>query len=146
EIPAPAPEAESKGVEASKFLKAPATSEAVPPAPAPRDAGLEATLKALAERQQEETEERNDRNGQALRQREKVLDRELKEQLAGFDAIQGEQRQALKERHADKREGFGGVLDAAKQRLNPKQAARQEQEKQREDQQLERRLEQERKD
>lgn len=146
EIPTPAPEAERKGVEASKFVKAPATPEAAQTAPAPQDAKLAATLKALEERQQEEAAERRDQHAQALRQKGRELDRELKDKLAGFDAIQAEQREALNERHAEKREGFGGVLDAAKRRLNPKEAARQEQDKQRESQKLERRLEQERKD
>lgn len=139
-------EGPDRGVEASKFLP-PRTAEQQPaPLTAPQDPELAAILKSLAERQEQEAQKHRDLHAHQLRQQEYDLDHELKEKLDGFEAIQDEQRKALKERHAERRSGLGGFIDALQSRLNPVLAAEQAKERRRERQQLERRLQKERKD
>ena len=107
---APAPATKEQGVEASKFVQ-PRRAEPAQPAPKPQDPKIAALLKSLAERQEQEAVDRRDAHARELEQAERALDRELKEKLDSFEAIQQEQRKALKERHAEKREGIGGLID-----------------------------------
>lgn len=141
-VEAPPVEPPKPGVEASKFVMPPEA----PQPPAPRDEKLEALEKAIADRQAEELKKWRDLHAHQLRQKQFELDKELHDKLARFEGIQNEQRQALKERLEETRTGMQGFLDALKLRLNPTLAA--EEAKARRDQtaQLERRLEQERKD
>ncbi|HWR53981.1 MAG TPA: relaxase/mobilization nuclease domain-containing protein [Bryobacteraceae bacterium] len=143
-VPAPTAETPKQGVEASKFVPAQAPPEAKPAAP--QDPKLVALEKAIAERQAEEARKYRDLHAHELRQKEFDLDRELKDKLTRFEAIQTEQRQALKERHAEQRTGIQGFIDAVKLRLNPTLAAEQAQARRKETLQLVRRHEQEKKD
>jgi hypothetical protein len=144
---AAAPEPEKpQGVEASKFLQPKPVEEPAPVPAAQKDPELAAILKSLADRQEEEARKYRELHAHQLRQQEYDLDRELKGKLDNFEAIQNEQRQALKDRHAEKRSGLGGFIDALQSRLNPVAAAEQAKERRRERQQLERRLQKERKD
>lgn len=146
EKPAPAPEPEKRGAEASKFLSPEVAARVEQPKPAPRDEKLEALEEAIAERYQQEQQKFRDLHAQQLRQAEYDLDRVKKDKLANFDAILDEQRKALKERHAERRTGIGGFIDAMKSRLNPTLAAEQAAERRKEAQQLARRHAKERAD
>lgn len=142
ETPTPLVEPLRPGVEASKFVMPPES----PQPPAPRDEKLEALEKAIADRQAEELKKYRELHAHQLRQKQFELDKELHDKLARFEGIQNEQRQAQAERLADAGKGMAAFLHALKLRLNPTLAA--EEAKQRRDQtaQLEKRLEQERKD
>lgn len=152
--PAPAENAQGRGVEASKFVTPETTSKTAQPAPASptaaqgtqKDEKLAALEKALADRQAEEARKVRDLHAHQLRQKEFELDRELKEKLSGFEGIQNEQRAALKERHAEQRTGIEGFLHALKLRLNPALAAEETNDRRKESLALEKRLERERTD
>jgi hypothetical protein len=141
-VEAPAVEPLRPGVEASKFVMPPEA----PQPPAPRDEKLEALERAIAERQAEELKKHRELHAHQLRQKQFELDKELHDKLTRFEGIQNEQRQALAERQAEHRTGLQGFLDALKLRLNPTVAAEQAKQRQQQTAQLEKRLEQERRD
>ncbi|MEO8392109.1 MAG: hypothetical protein ABI700_03870, partial [Chloroflexota bacterium] len=151
EKPAGVKEPEQQGIEASKFFKVDAPKDAPKPVEqkpttAPKDAQLEALEKSITERYQQEQQKFRELHTQQLRQADYDLERVTKQKLADFDAILNEQKNTLKERHAEQRTGLAGFLDAVKLRLNPTLAAEHAAERRKEMQQLTRRHAKERAD
>ena|GEM_PF-660792 len=135
-----------KGVEASKFLP-PQEAPKQPEAPQPQvDAELEKLKKDLAKRQADEMHKWAEYHAQQVRQLEFELDKLFAQKSADFDAIQQQERDALKARHAEKRKGIKGIMEAIENRWNPALAAEKAKERRREVAQLKRRQDQERKD
>ncbi len=144
--PEPEKQPEEKGVEASKFLPPQTTQQQPQPIQAPEDAELEALKKALAERQAKEVQKWADYHALELRRAE--FDQEIlyKSKTADFDAMQQQERDRLKSRHAEQRTGIKGIIDAIQNRWNPTLGAEKAKERRREIAQLKRRQEKERKD
>src|SRR6185437_14546492 len=142
----PSPQPEEKGIEASKFFQQQPPAKPAEPAPPPVDEALEALKKSLADRQAKEMEKWADLHAFEQRQFEFELDKLVAGKTADFDAIQQQERNALKARHAEKRKGIKGILDAIENRWNPTLAAEKTKERRRETALLKRRQEKERED
>jgi hypothetical protein len=141
---APAPE--QKGVEASKFLPPP-DGPKPPELPQPEvDPELERRLNALSKRQAEDMQKWAELHAYEVGQKEFELDKLFAEKTSDFDAIQQQERDALKASHAEKRKGIKGIIEAIENRWNPTLGAEKAKERRREIAQLKRRQEQERKD
>ena len=143
---APEQKPEQKGIEASKFLP-PQESLKQAVAPLPQDdPELEKLKKDLAKRQADEMLKWAEYHALEVRQLEFELDKLFAQKSADFDAMQQQERHALKARHAEKRKGIKGIIEAIENRWNPTLAADKAKERRREIAQLKRRQEQERKD
>ena len=140
------PKPKEKGIEASKFLP-PLEAPKQPEPPQPQvDAELEKLKKDLAKRQADEMHKWAEYHALEVRQLEFELDKLFAQKSADFDAVQQQERQSLKARHAEKRKGIKGIIEAIENRWNPTLAAEKAKERRREIAQLKRRQEQERKD
>ena len=137
---------EEKGVEASKFLP-PQTTEQQPAAAQPqKDAELEALKKALADREAKEVQKWAEFHAHELRQTEHQLDLLYTRKATDFEALQQQERDTLKARHADQRKGLKGIIEAIQHRWDPTLGAEKAKERRREIAQLKRRQEKERRD
>lgn len=139
-------EPQKKGVEASKFLQPQPAPKAAEPTPALADAELEALKKALAEREAKEAEQRAELHATELRQFQRELDVRAAEKTADFDALQQQERDRLKAKHAEQRKGLKGILDAIHEKLQTETAAEKARERLRETAQLKAKQDRERKD
>jgi len=137
---------EEKGVEASKFLPPQTIQQQSQPLQAQEDAELEALKKALAERQAKEVQKWADYHALELRRCEFDQEILVKGKTADFDAMQQQERDRLKSRHAEQRTGIKGIIDAIQNRWNPTLGAEKAKERRREIAQLKRRQDKERKD
>lgn len=144
--PVPEKQPEEKGVDASKFLSPETTREQPKTIQALEDAELEALKKKLAARQAQDIEKWAEYHAHQLRQKEYELDILYRDKGADFDAMQQQERDALKAKHAEQRTGLKGIMEAIENRWNPTLAAAKKNERRREIAQLKRRQEQERKD
>lgn len=139
-------EAEKQGVEASKFVRPRTPEQAEQPTPAPQDPEITAIEKAVEERRQEDARKFAELHAHELRQKEHDLALTAAGSVEAFDRQQAAEMKALRARHAEKRTGIAGFIEAAKLRLNPTVAAEQAQARRQETRDLQRRQAQERKD
>ncbi|HEV8414163.1 MAG TPA: relaxase/mobilization nuclease domain-containing protein [Bryobacteraceae bacterium] len=142
------PARKEQTVEASKFLPPQTTQRQPQPQPiqAQEDAELEALKKALAERQAKDVQKWADFHAHELYQLEHEQNVLYKDKAADFAAMQQQEQDALKARHAEQRTGIKGIIDAIQNRWNPGLGAEKTKERRREIAQLKRRQDQERKD
>jgi hypothetical protein len=139
-------EPENKGVEASKFLRPQEAPKGAEPTAAPADAELEALKKAIADRHMKEAKERAELHAAELRQFQHELEVRNAAKTADFDAMQQQERDRLKAKHAEKRKGLKGVIDAVHEKLKTATAAEKAKQRRRETAQLKARQERERKE
>jgi len=116
------------------------------PAPAPQDEELEQLKKKLAARQATDVQKWADFHAHELVQLEFELGQEHALKLAGRDATDKDQMDALKDRLKEERSGWKGFVAAIEARWNPKLAADKRAAQRKEIRDLKRRQERERKD
>ncbi len=144
---APEEQSQDKGIDQSRFLQPPDSTQQQPEPPVPEiDPELERRLNALSKRQAEDMQKWAEYHAHQVGQKEFELDKLFAEKAADFDAIQQQERDALKARHAEKRKGVRGIIEAIENRWNPALGAEKAKERRREIALLKRRQEQERKD
>ena len=139
-------EARKPGVEVSKFLLPEALAKVELPTPTPEDPAIIALKKALAERKVKDLNFWDEYHAHEVQMLDHRLGILYAEKGADFDAMQAQERDALKAAHKEKRSGIQGFIDAIQSRWNPELAAEKTRQRRREVGQLQRRQEIERRD